>query len=163
MATNLTADGYDFVPNTIEPLCGGGTVNLAGDGGGPDSDPTIPNSYTFNTISNCYSPNTGIGAHGLHVAGTIGASANNGQGGAGINWSVRIRPVRVLNSGGSGSNYDIAQGILYAAGLPADNGTATPVQASSPARVINLSLGGPSNSTDLQNAVTAAASGTAPP
>src|SRR5206468_1970742 len=56
----------------------------------------------------------------------------------------------------SGSFYDIAQGVLYAAGLPADDGAGGTVQATSGARIINMSLGGPSGTTDLANAVTAA-------
>src|SRR6185503_3952833 len=93
------------------------------------------------TQSACYT-RADLGAHGLHVAGTIGAVGNNSIGVTGINWTVRIRPVRVLGIGGFGSEYDIAQGILYAAGLPADNGLGGTVQASSGARIINLSLGG---------------------
>lgn len=158
IAANLTSDGYDFVSTTVVPLCGGGSVDLAGDGNGPDPDPTKPNDYVRNTTPTCYSPNPGIGNHGLHVAGTIGAVGSNGLGGTGINWSVKIRPVRVLNSAGSGNDFDVAQGILYAAGLPVDIGGGTIVQAPSPARVINLSLGGPVGSLDLQNAVAAAVS-----
>jgi len=40
IAANLTNDGYDFVSSTVVPLCGGGAVDLAGDGNGPDPDPT---------------------------------------------------------------------------------------------------------------------------
>src|SRR5581483_7115089 len=96
-----------------------------------------------------------IGGHGVHVAGTIGAAGNDGLGVTGVNWTVRIRPIRVLSIDGSGTAYDVAQGILYAAGLPADNGSGGTVQASSPARVVNLSLGGPADST-LHSAIIAA-------
>jgi hypothetical protein len=40
--------------------------------------------------------------HGTHVAGTIGAAANNGIGMAGINWRTRIMSVRFMDSNGSG-------------------------------------------------------------
>ena len=76
------------------------------------------------------------------MAGTIGAKGNDGTGVVGVNWSVSIRPVRVLGIDG-GSYFDIAQGVLYASGLPADNGAGgvlTP--PAQPARVINMSLGG---------------------
>ena len=56
----------------------------------------------------------------------------------------------------SGFNFDIAQGILYAAGLPATGANGALVQAPSRAQIINVSLGGPSPSTTLRNAVNAA-------
>jgi len=89
--------------------------------------------------------------HGSHVAGTIGADTNNNQGVAGVMWDCSIIPVKVLGDGGSGSYWGIAQGILYAAGLTEDPAIPEPVQ------IINLSLGGPNNSSILREAVKAAA------
>ena len=156
VAANLTHDGYDFVSDVKVNVCGGGTISNAGDGDGYDPDPTMPADYNYDDKNNCVKGLTSSGNHGLHVAGTIGAVGNDGVGTSGINWSVRIRPVRVIGVGGSGSFYDIAQGILYAAGLPADDGKGGTVKAPSAARVINVSLGGPSGSSALHNAVIAA-------
>ena len=66
--------------------------------------------------------------HGTHVAGIIGAETDNGQGVAGINWNVRILPVKVFNRNAMGWTSWVAEGIIWAA----QNG----------ARVINMSLGG---------------------
>jgi subtilisin family serine protease len=148
---NLTSDGYDFVSSRATDVCGV-TRDAAGDGNGYDPDPTNPADYDCRTGGLSQ-----LGAHGLHVAGTVGAPGNDAIGTSGVNWSVRIRPVRVLGVGGSGTHYDIAQGILYAAGLPADNGSGGQVQAPSGARIINLSLGGSSESPTLRDAVRAAA------
>lgn len=154
IAANLTTDGRDFVSTLAVPVCSGGTIDNAGDGDGYDTDPTMPASYIYS--GGCVTgANSNPANHGLHVAGTVGAAGNNASGGTGLNWTVRIRPVRVLGVAGIGTAYDIAQGILYAAGLPAAGGT---VQAASGARIINLSLGLPSASTDLENAVIAATS-----
>jgi len=73
------------------------------------------------------------------VAGTIAQSTNNGMGAAGIAYQATILPIKVLNSEGSGTYDAIANGIIWAA----DKG----------ARVINMSLGGSSGSTTLQNAI----------
>lgn len=86
-------------------------------------------------------------SHGTHVAGTIAALTNNRIGVAGVAWGgaagVRIIPVRVLGNRGQncgvGSNFMVAAGIRFAA----DRG----------AKVINLSLGGPSPAQILEEAV----------
>lgn len=157
IAANLTSDGYDFVTDRLVQLCGGGTISYSGDGDGYDADPTQPADYLMD-VSGCALTLKSSGNHGLHVAGTIGAVGNDGVGVSGVSWNVRIRPVRVFGVAGGNSNYDIAQGILYAAGLPADNGAGGMVQAPTPAQIINMSLGGPANEVVLQNAITMASS-----
>jgi subtilisin family serine protease len=144
IAGNLTNDGYDFVTDRLVPACAGGFVSNAGDGNGYDPDPTIPAAYEMDPVNNCAVGLESSGAHGLHVAGTIGAVGNDGIGVTGVNWVVRIRPVRVLGTTGSGTDADVTNGILYAAGLPVDTGAGgPPISRASAARIINLSLGGP--------------------
>ncbi|MFL5917336.1 MAG: S8 family serine peptidase [Gaiellaceae bacterium] len=58
--------------------------------------------------------------HGTHVAGTIGAAGNNGLGVAGVNWNVRIMPVKFLNAQGSGTTANAVAAVLYAAQNGAD-------------------------------------------
>jgi subtilisin family serine protease len=76
--------------------------------------------------------------HGTHVAGIIGAvSSNNGLGIAGIAWGVTIVPVRAMGSGG-GTTDDLADAVLWAAGLPVPG---VPKNAH-PADIINMSVSG---------------------
>jgi subtilisin family serine protease len=76
--------------------------------------------------------------HGSHVASIIGAVAtNNKLHMAGVNWAVSVLPVRVANEAGGASNKDVADAILWAAGLPVEG---VPINEA-PADVINLSLG----------------------
>ncbi|HEX5650969.1 MAG TPA: S8 family peptidase [Steroidobacteraceae bacterium] len=76
--------------------------------------------------------------HGTHVAGTVAAATDNATGVAGAGWNARVMPLRALDGcEGTGSSYDIAQAVRYAAGLPNDSGS-VPTQR---ADVINLSLG----------------------
>ena len=67
----------------------------------------------------------------------IGAASNEGVGLAGVGWSTRILPVRVLGKCG-GFDSDILDGMRWAAGLPVDGAPMNPT----PANIINLSLGG---------------------
>ncbi len=55
--------------------------------------------------------------HGTHVAGTIGARANNAIGIAGVMWQVGIVPLRFLGANGSGANSDAIDAIAYATQL----------------------------------------------
>ncbi len=66
-------------------------------------------------------------SHGTHVAGTIGAVGNNGLGVTGVNWVVRLMPVKVLGDDGFGSNANTIAGFAYAVA----NG----------AHIVNASLG----------------------
>lgn len=76
--------------------------------------------------------------HGTHVAGTIAAVTNNGRGVGGVAYNAKIVPVRVLGRCG-GDLKDIADGIVWAAGGKVGSLPLNP----NPAKVLNLSLGGP--------------------
>lgn len=102
----------------------------------PDLNGKILTGYDFVNSDADASDDNG---HGTAVAGIIGASTNNGLGMAAVAWASPVIPVKVLDATGSGSYSNIAKGISYSA----DQG----------ARVINLSLGGTSNSRTLQSAV----------
>ena len=41
-------------------------------------------------------PSDETDAHGTHVAGIIGAAGNNGQGVSGVNWNVKLLPLKIL-------------------------------------------------------------------
>lgn len=77
--------------------------------------------------------------HGTHVAGSIAETTGNGLGGAGVAPGATIMPLRVLDAEGSGSDFNLAQAIRFAA----DHGAA----------VANLSLGGPTTSDVVRDAI----------
>ena len=58
--------------------------------------------------------------HGTHVAGTIGASGNDGVGVVGVNWSVTLMPLKFLGPDGTGSAADAVRALLYANAKGAD-------------------------------------------
>jgi hypothetical protein len=158
VAANLSSDGYDFVSNPFEAsLCSGGRIDFAGDGDGYDADPTMPTEYRVDPADGCLEGPQEIGNFGLANAGIIGAVGNNGIGVSGVNWTVRIRPIRALGVYGSGFIYDLAQAILYAAGLPADDGAGGVVQAPSAAHIISINIGfNPPDQELVRDAVVAA-------
>lgn len=77
--------------------------------------------------------------HGSLVAGVMAANANNGTLVAGMNWNCRIMPVKVLNSGNSGTYSDFTDGLDFA--------------VSNGAKIINFSIGGTTDSSILSNAI----------
>lgn len=69
------------------------------------------NGYNFN--QNLPHPQDDMG-HGTHCSGTIGAVGNNGLGIAGVNWKLRIMPLKFLNAQGSGQFGDAVRALDYA-------------------------------------------------
>lgn len=52
--------------------------------------------------------------HGTILAGLIGAVGNNGLDGVGLNWKIKIMPIRVMNNNGDGILRDITKAVDYA-------------------------------------------------
>lgn len=77
--------------------------------------------------------------HGTHVAGTIGATGNNGVGITGVTWDVQIMPLKFLASNGSGFLSDAVEAVQYATANGAD--------------IINASFGGGGFNSMMQSAI----------
>ncbi|MET9956764.1 S8 family serine peptidase [Streptomyces sp. NPDC006339] len=130
LAANTVA-GYDFISTSSD----------ARDGNGRDADAKDEGDWNA-TDGECGTGSRASNSswHGTHVAGTIGAVTNNTKGIAGIAYGAKVQHVRVLGKCG-GSSSDIADAITWASG-----GTVAGVPANAtPAKVINLSLGGASS------------------
>ena len=120
---NISAGGYDFVLST----------QTEGDGtGGRDNNPE----------------EEGGTIHGTHVAGIVAAEGNS-IGIRGVAYDAGIIPLRALGSDGVGTSADIAEAILYAAGLVSAGGQ----RLAEPADVINLSLGSTDASSVMEEAI----------
>lgn len=126
LAANIVG-GHDFIGDTF----------VANDGDGRDADAQDPGDAMAANECGAGSPADTSSWHGTHVAGTIAAVANNGNGVAGVAYGAKIVPARVLGKCG-GYTSDIADAITWSSG-----GSVAGVPANAyPARVLNLSLGG---------------------
>ncbi len=126
--------GYDMVSD----------ANAANDGNGRDADAADPGDWvtqsdldTGGALPGCDEEPHDSSWHGTKVAGVIAALTDNGIGMASVARTVRLLPVRVLGKCG-GFDSDVIAGMRWAAGLAVPGVPANPT----PARVINLSLGG---------------------
>ena len=123
--------GYDFISD----------AKRARDNDGYDADPYDEGDW--NEPGECPAPNGADRGrpsswHGSHVAGTIAARTNNGDGVAGVAPDAKIVPIRFLGRCGSdGAN--LVDAITWASGGKVNG---VPVNKNR-AQVINMSLGGP--------------------
>jgi subtilisin family serine protease len=102
----------------------------------PDLAGKILAGYDY--VNNDSNPSDDHG-HGTHVSGTAAASSNNTVGVSGICWNCRIMPLKALDSQNLGFYSWWASSLVFAA----DHG----------ASVINMSMGGSSDSITLHDAI----------
>ena len=114
--TGLDAEGRDKRFNGIDD-----------DGNGLIDDWEGYNFVNSDTTPGTNNPMDDFG-HGTHVAGTVGAVANNGIGIVGVAPSSRVMAIKALASDGSGATDDLVRAVYYA--------------ANEGAHVINASWGG---------------------
>lgn len=102
-----------------------------------DRNGYIDDVYGVNTITGSGNPADDVG-HGTHVAGTIGASANDEHQHVGVAWRVRLMAVKFLGQSG-GFTSDAIEGIDYSVQMKA--------------RITNNSWGGGAYSDLLRDAI----------
>ena len=73
---------------------------------------TIDDEDGFNAVDNAADPMDENG-HGTHCAGIIGAEGGNDIGITGVNWKIRIMPLKFMNAGGFGTTKDAIEAINY--------------------------------------------------
>jgi serine protease len=133
--------GYDFISN----------ASIANDGDGRDADPTdAGDGITAGfTCPDGTTPAVAASSwHGTRVASVLGAITDNGTNIAGVDWNARLQPVRVSGRCGALLS-DTVDGMRWAGGLSVPGVPDNPT----PARVINISLGGGTCSSIEQQAV----------
>ncbi|MGC8829233.1 MAG: S8 family serine peptidase [Verrucomicrobiia bacterium] len=99
---------------------------IPGNGIDDDNNGYVDDVFGINAINGTGNPADDDG-HGTHVAGIIGAAANNGQPNVGVAWKVRIMACKFLDSTGAGKISDEIKCIDYA--------------ISKGAKILNMSFG----------------------
>jgi subtilisin family serine protease len=145
---DMTALNYAWNEETGDNSIRIAVIDTGVDTNHPDLTRRIDTENAYNFTEDGMEDNHG---HGTHVAGIIAALTDNNRGVAGVSWSGEILPIKALEDDGGGSNFSVADAILYAAGLHEDIDNPEPVD------IINLSLGGGGYSELLEDAVNKAA------
>ena len=122
---------------------------VAGNGVDDDRNGFVDDVYGYDFANNDANP-MDDNSHGTHVAGTIGATGNNGTGVTGVNWNTSIMALKFLRGNGSGYTSDAVRALNYATMMRTRYGVNV--------RVTNNSWGGAGYSTALADAVAASAS-----
>ena len=101
------------------------------------TDPAYPN-HGYDFVGNTNDP-VDLNGHGTHVAGTIGAVGNNGRGTTGVCWKAQLMALRACNTVGQCTSASEVAALNFG--------------VSNHAKVINMSLGGPSMDQALSDAI----------
>ena len=119
---------------------------IPGNGIDDDGNGVVDDVHGFSSLAGSGDPMDDNG-HGSHVAGTIGASGNNGAGVAGVNWKVKLMGLKFLSSSGFGTVQGAIDAIEYAINMK---------RRGVNLRVLNNSWGGGDFSQALSDAIEAA-------
>ncbi|MDH4395977.1 MAG: S8 family serine peptidase [Limnobacter sp.] len=134
--------GYDFISDAL----------TASDGDGRDSDPSDMGDWVSeadkakSTFSDC--PVSNSTWHGTFIAGQIAGVTQNLQGISAGDWNAKILPVRVSGKCRAFAS-DMYDGMLWSAGVEVPG---VPVNTT-PASIINVSLGAPVSCSNLAQSV----------
>ncbi|MCR5835462.1 MAG: S8 family serine peptidase [Lachnospiraceae bacterium] len=107
-------------PQAWNSFTGSNTINVGVLDTGIDTTHTdLASNINMQLAYNAYTETPGNVTdnfgHGTHVSGTIGAVGNNQYGVTGINWNVKIVPIKICSSTSSNSSYvHMTNAILYA-------------------------------------------------
>ena len=138
--------GVDYTHSDLAANIWTNPGEIAGNGLDDDGNGFIDDVHGYDFVNNDGDPMDDHN-HGTHVAGTIAAAGNDGQGITGVNWSSSIMGLKFLSAGGSGYTSDAVRAVNYATMMRTTYGVNV--------RVTNNSWGGGGYSDALASAIQA--------
>ncbi|HQR05482.1 MAG TPA: Ig-like domain-containing protein [Gemmatales bacterium] len=105
--------GVDYSHSDLAANIWSNPGEIPGDGIDNDGNGFVDDVHGWDFVNNNNAP-LDDNNHGTHTAGTIGAVGNNGNGVVGVNWNVKIMPLKFLGAGGSGTTADAIKAVNYA-------------------------------------------------
>jgi len=133
--------GVDYAHEDLAANIWTNTNEIPNNGIDDDNNGYIDDVIGWDFVNHDNNPIDDYG-HGTHVSGTVGAVGNNGKGVVGVNWNIKIMPLKFLDSQGSGTIADAVLAIQYATLMGAD--------------IMSNSWGGGGYSQALKDAISAA-------
>ena len=130
--------GIDYTHPDLVDNIATNSREIPNNGVDDDANGYIDDYYGYDFVNNDSNP-LDDHFHGTHCAGTVGAKGNNSRGVTGVNWTVKLMPIKVLNASGSGTLASVAAGMNYA--------------VKRGVKIMSMSLGTPSYSSTLENAI----------
>ena len=105
--------GVQYTHRDLSANIWNNTDEIPGNALDDDGNGYVDDVRGWNFVNNTPDPKDD-NSHGTHVSGTIGAVGNNALGVAGVNWHVRIMPLKALDRDGIGLTSDLISAIEYA-------------------------------------------------
>ena len=95
--------GMRYTHQDLAPNAWINAGEIAGNGVDDDNNGFVDDVYGWDFFYNDSNPIDDAGGHGTHTAGTIGAAGNNLLNVVGVNWNVKIMPIKIYSPAGTDS------------------------------------------------------------
>ena len=107
--------GIDYTHPDLQANIWVNPGEIAGNGIDDDNNGRVDDVRGWDFANNDADPmDDDVDGHGSHVAGIIGAIGNNAVGVSGVNWNVKLMPLKVLRADGNGDLVNIIAAFDYA-------------------------------------------------